>query len=469
MASERGNQESGSLFDSGGFHSQYDPVRGAGRRSTHGTSALRDDAVSFDSGGFASEYDTGWTRRHHGFETADHFVPADDLRDEARFDSGGFTGEYDLWKRAHISKISEDSGAEGTGAVPDAMRFDSGGFRSEYDARIAPTLNGIEVLGESLVASNNRPSPEDGTKLRPGHAIRKAAAHGPFEYSLSKITATMLTIVLVGLVASVYLVRFGGSLGQYYRLLTDSNFDTTPYFSMEEFETVTPGMSRAEVRDILGYPLERYKAASDAGAERWVYTRPPTPDATSFTLCVVAFHRESGTVSFVRRSELRPTDTMLSSREPTYVRAMPKIRLIRPDGTYRRLEEGDGGRYVLVGVRETPFARPYVLAGMLDRVRLALMGAGFEGMEVLEIVHVPVQADEPAPPYRFVSTEPNIEEPLQAPVIALTPRPDAYYAYYYQDGRLHFLPGCEEGPFLTLTVEDMKWAIERMTKDRSTK
>lgn len=466
MGSERGIQDRGSLFDSGGFHSQYDPVRSPGRRDTHGSSALREDASSFDSGGFAGEYDTGWTRRRQGTERFDDFLPAVDMDDEVRFDSGGFTGEYDFWRRSHAEKSIGNAEGRTPNEAPEPSRFDSGGFRGAYDTRAMPLLNGIEALGETTkVASNDHRLSTGGAKSRPTHAFRKIAAHGSFEYSLSKISASLLTIVLVALVATGYLVRFGDSLDRYYRLLTDSNFDTTPFFSMEKFETIEPGMSRTQVRDLLGYPLERFKASADAGAERWVYTRPPAPDATSFTLCVVAFDMGRGTVSFARRSELRPTDTMLPTHEPTYVRPLSRLRLFRPDGTFRDIEEGDGRRYVLVGVRETPFARPEVLTGMLEHIRNALMAAGVENMEVLEIVPVGVQTNAPAPFHRFASTEPVIEEPLQAPVIALTPRPDAYYAYFYQNGRLHFLPGCEEGPFLPAAIEDMKWAIQRFVKE----
>lgn len=167
-----------------------------------------------------------------------------------------------------------------------------------------------------------------------------------------------LGIVLLLLVAPVtlYLSLNRHSIGADIRVAQDRNFYATPFFDLDRFRELKPGMTEAQIRDALGYPL-RYEVREYPGRSwednevYWLYTAPPSADSPHYTSAELVTDSKTGKLyrTEIKEYHMKQNDRV-PLRSPVTVNA-GRISVSRGEETLRMRPESDEVYVILTGMR----------------------------------------------------------------------------------------------------------------------
>ncbi len=250
--------------------------------------------------------------------------------------------------------------------------------------------------------------------------------------------------------------RQTGGLPPRLATLFNQNYVASPFFSVEAFRTVKPGMTEEEVRRRLGYPLERDGLRP---AEcLWTYT-VPRGEKGWYLHCTAAFDAASGRVLRVREK----WTSMSRGCEPLWTdrvrREVGPIRLWRADGSELRLTpETDRPHLLLLdtGWPPSPEDLPSVTAA--EFLRAGLAEAGLDGINVA-IVRVPLAF--PPEGGDFAGSRPAPAEAYDGIEPPPGPVQDSLCLVYHR-GVIYALPAVEFPEPNEPWTDDLKYLLDRL-------
>ena len=144
------------------------------------------------------------------------------------------------------------------------------------------------------------------------------------------------------------------TLAAHVRELFGVNYTATPFFSRKNFERIKPGMAPDEVRDLIGFPYNRYSIVGKENEARWEYSVAAVPGAHLYREFMVFFDRDS---ERVLRTETRSVwhgyphgagapESIVRS-VAGYRRKVGTLRLRRPDDSELVLRPSDKTVYLI--------------------------------------------------------------------------------------------------------------------------
>lgn len=195
------------------------------------------------------------------------------------------------------------------------------------------------------------------------------------------LTWAVVCVAIAG-AAGVKAAQSTGSLPPRLAMLFVKDYVASPFFTLEAFGKVERGMTEDQVRQLIGYPLER--GGFDVKSCIWTYTVPPDRPKGWYRHCTVAFDEKTHRAIRVRDH--------FGAYSTGYLRAwvdkvhwkVGEIRLFRSNGDELRLTPSTPKPYIIVfdpGLRLLPM--PGLPAGLTDRLQA---GLDYEGIEEVDIV-----------------------------------------------------------------------------------
>ena len=196
-------------------------------------------------------------------------------------------------------------------------------------------------------------------------------------------------LALAAVPIAAYVLLWGSPWGKSRTLwLLGRGYSAPPFFTVEGFQTIKPGMSAAQVRDTLGYPFRRDIMAGSENEARWIYSDVPFKGArmreefrvfiSQWDKSVLRTEKFECTVAATDGPDLVP---------PRDLAAVPgPVTLSRPDGSKRVLGTADAGMYFITCDVES---RPRELRELFEygekRARDLLAAAGVTNAEVIHV------------------------------------------------------------------------------------
>jgi hypothetical protein len=92
----------------------------------------------------------------------------------------------------------------------------------------------------------------------------------------------------IGIVVVVFVLGFTASsnrqtIAAHYRTVAGKNFHASPFFDMGRLRALKPGASADEIRDAVGYPINRWQIQGKEDVVYWLYTKTPKPESPFYT------------------------------------------------------------------------------------------------------------------------------------------------------------------------------------------
>jgi hypothetical protein len=244
------------------------------------------------------------------------------------------------------------------------------------------------------------------------------------------MTRMVAAVAALAAVLVLFWVPIMGALGSLKMHAAPNEFIASPFFSLERFHSIHPGMTANEVRDRVGLPLAR-RLRTGPGHEAWIYSAPKDSEQARFLLCVLTL--ENGVVS-TARATLAETRGNLGYLWPVApMQEVGDLTLIRSDGKRHTLHAMHNDLAVLTSLDNEKAA----LAAQIPDGRLYSVEATGEAGRTLGA---------PAPQ----STRANV---YTAPRVAF-PSTSVYWK-----GRLLALPWHAQGVPESAHSSDLKWLL----------
>lgn len=257
-----------------------------------------------------------------------------------------------------------------------------------------------------------------------------------------RLAAGLMLALVLGGTTGLLLGRH--ALWEHVLAATGPGFAASPFFTLEGFHALRPGMTADEVRDRIGYPLDRVAAES---GPRWVYTQPAGPADTWFKLCIAVFDRPSGRLAKAKElaascptgpvTPLRYpwTETLLCDVGELHLLGMDGAeQVLKPDGKAFFLEvhtppgtpEAESASLGMVGESSPATIRLYSLEG-------AASGGGEEGFRGT-----------------FAETRPTLPKNMRSSPCV------------YKNGKVYALPPWNNSDAAEMR-DDRDWLVRRLT------
>ncbi len=322
----------------------------------------------------------------------------------------------------------------GDGTGPTGWSRVPGAVLRWYGRCLTGSLRGeIDAAGRGFARSEPPSTSAEGT------ATRARPIRGRRPWLRRFIAAALLTTA-----ATAITIVYGGALTSIFQGRAERNSLRPPFYTSRGLATVREGMTEGEVRDRVGYPLERWWARG--ANQTWVYSVPAGRHDT-YLFARVTFDGETGRVISAREDVMRCGPRAVPQGQPGLAAVVGTVVLTRHDGT-RRLAPSDPAPRVFLwagadtGRRMTPerVVRALESGGAGPRAECLLVDsrarAAGEG---------PVAADRVFRdgPFRRSETGPTL-------------------LGVYHGGCLYGLPPDQLGDDEAQRLEDVKWLISRL-------
>jgi outer membrane protein assembly factor BamE (lipoprotein component of BamABCDE complex) len=112
------------------------------------------------------------------------------------------------------------------------------------------------------------------------------------------VGGAVAAVAILALLGVTLLPSLAPMAQRWWRSIT-IRYAAAPFFTPSAFKAIQPGMTADEVRDCVGYPLERHFLED---TEYWAYTGPRGPHADDYRLYLVVFDRVTNQVLAARNS-----------------------------------------------------------------------------------------------------------------------------------------------------------------------
>jgi len=277
-------------------------------------------------------------------------------------------------------------------------------------------------------------------------------------------TTYLFLLAVVALMAARYLfLPDNQTVGLHIRELFGTNYTAPPFFSLNNFKRIQPGMTTDEVQDLIGFPIRRYSIVGLEDEARWEYTTVAVDAARFYTKCVVIFSRKSGRVLRARNERVRlgGPQPLLKPRWVTELRKeIGDLHLKRPDGSARILKHTDKNVYLIrldrgekrkniqssinAGTARIEEKLKELSTDRLKALRLYIGRSPKEYAEILKEIN-------PSISEAYIAATPEIILPQ-----------GEHQAVVYKQGILYTFPPVFMGTDAEAWRDDQKWLIQRL-------
>jgi hypothetical protein len=77
------------------------------------------------------------------------------------------------------------------------------------------------------------------------------------------------------------------TIAAHYRTAAGTNFVSSPFFDLERLKALKQGASAEEIRDAVGYPINRWQIQGKEEVVYWLYTKTPNPKSPFYTRVLI--------------------------------------------------------------------------------------------------------------------------------------------------------------------------------------
>ena len=288
------------------------------------------------------------------------------------------------------------------------------------------------------------------------------AAEEPAGMRLRWFLGALVILAIAAVTGFLWLRPAGRSA---IRQMLGIDFSAPPFFSRAAFGRIEPGMTKDEVRDLVGYPMWRYSIVDLEGTEFWQYSIVASDHAPSYTHYEVQFSADRQKVTRVKvrgprswwgKLWLALSGAVSKNLVPDWIDVHEtEIVLVRPDGTKKVLSGNDESTYLIVedsdGYEEIERAVEATDA-MVKRLTGNLPPGSVKVLRIYDgerhAEYAPLVDD------YFVSAPPLVTG--QA----------AHYGVVFTKGKAYFLPPVYLWNFADEWREDQRWLVEKLAGKR---
>lgn len=231
-------------------------------------------------------------------------------------------------------------------------------------------------------------------------------------------------------------------------------YNPPPFFNVDGFNSITPGMSDAEVRDLIGYPCNRYSLVGKEQEVKCEYSAPLFDGARHCNQFTVVFSRDTRTVI---RTEYEKKGMPAWMSPPGWIKAHSgPLTLTRADGANLVLSASDSKPYIIRFDTDAQGRTPQEIFDYGQKAAETVAAYAEDG--AFEIVHLYVGSQKVAfaavSPQAYTGWSRMLERGEMDSRLAA-----------YAGGTLYFLPPIFGGIHAEDCREDQAWLVRKLAEE----